>query len=257
MHTLKTLLRDIRAIGIRSNDSLLIHSSMKSMGQVDGGADTVIDAFQESLSEGLLIFPTHTWNEWNNVDGFYDPVTEPSCVGVLTEVFRKRENVFRSLHPTHSIAAWGKGAETYVQGEEQFETPGPRKGCWGRLYDVEAKILFLGASLKTNTFLHSVEEWYDIPDRIAPEPTGYRIKRNDGSIIERNFFHHFSKYGDPSQNFDKIEKLAVEKGVANYGEIGSASSVLCDARGLADLVGQLLQRDRHLFDDDAPMNGEL
>ena len=35
----------------------------------------------------------------------------PSQVGLLTEVFRRSEGVIRSLHPTHSIAAWGKHSE--------------------------------------------------------------------------------------------------------------------------------------------------
>lgn len=253
MHTLESLQKDIGRMGIVARDRVLIHSSMKAVGEVQGGAETVIRAFQQALAAGLLILPTHTWKEWNNANGLYDPRTEPSCVGILSEIFRKMPDVFRSLHPTHSVAAWGVGASEFVEGEEFLDTPCPREGCWGRLYDVGAKILFLGASLKTNTFLHSVEEWHDIPERIAQSPTRYRIRKHDGVIIERGFRHHCSKHGDPSRHFDKIEELAVARKVIRRGAIGSAPSVICDAVKLADLVGQLLEENPHLFDDDQPI----
>lgn len=254
MHTLESLKKDIRRIGIGPQDKLLIHSSMKAVGEVAGGAATVIRAFQQSLDDGLLIFPTHTWESWNNADGLFDPRTEPSCVGILAEVFRKMPNVVRSLHPTHSVAAWGVGASEFVQGEEFVDTPCPREGVWGRLYDIEARILFLGASLKKNTFLHSVEEWHDIPDRIAATPTRYQIRADDGIMVERGFYHHFSKYGDPSQHFDKIEKLAVDRKIVRRGTIGSALSLICDSVKLADWVGGLLEENPHLFDDGRAMD---
>ena len=62
--------KDIKNMGIKNNDTLLIHSSMKAIGQVEGGAETVLDAFMEYLEKGLLILPTHSWNninEKNNV----------------------------------------------------------------------------------------------------------------------------------------------------------------------------------------------
>ena len=226
---------------------------MKAVGEVDGGAETVIRAFQQSLNDGLLIFPTHTWASWNNVGGIFDPRTEPSCVGFLTEVFRQMTDVIRSLHPTHSLAAWGMGAGESVRGEEFLETPCSREGCWGRLYDIQAKILFVGASLKTNTFLHSVEEWHSLPDRIADSPTRYRIKAYHGRTIEREFYHHSSKYGDPSRHFDKVEALAIECEAIRRGTIGSAPALVCDAVKLGDMVSALLDANPHLFDDAQPI----
>jgi aminoglycoside 3-N-acetyltransferase len=253
MHTLESLVTDLKTLGIEPNDTLMVHSSMKAIGEVEGGADTVLDALQSVLSEGLLILPTHTWKEWNNPGGLFDPEREPSCVGVLTEIFRKRPGVFRSLHPSHSVAAWGVGAEEYVQGEEYAKSPGPRDGCWGRLYDHRAKILFLGAKSNTNTYLHSVEEWYDIDERVAETPTRFRVKKGD-EILELDICKHHSKFWDPSQNFDKIEPLAVERGIAKVGIVGDATSVLMEAVGLADMVAILLEKNAHLFDQDTPLD---
>ena len=96
MFTKEELKEQIAALGIQPTDTLLIHSSMKAVGEVEGGADTVLDAFSEYLKEGLLILPTHTWAQMNSEYNVFDVVNEPSCVGILTELFRKRPGVVRS-----------------------------------------------------------------------------------------------------------------------------------------------------------------
>ena len=220
---------------------------MKAIGPVDGGPDTVLDALIEHLRSGLLLLPTHTWADWNNKDHLFDPCTEPSCVGVLSERFRRRAGVLRSLHPTHSIAGIGAPAATFLSGEERTRTPCPRHGCWGRLYDISARILFLGAPLRSNTFLHSVEEWHHIPDRLAAHATPFRIRLPDGTVIDCPQFRHHSSLGDVSQNYGRIESELLSRGIAREGRIGDARSVLCDVRPMAEYVGELLVRNPNAF----------
>ncbi len=50
--------RQVKALGIDPAGTLLIHSSMKSIGPVEGGADAVLDAFSAHMRDGLLILPT-------------------------------------------------------------------------------------------------------------------------------------------------------------------------------------------------------
>src|SRR5690625_1191242 len=107
MYSKDDLKQHIKKLGISPTDTLLIHSSMKAVGDVEGGADTVLDAFSELLTRGLLILPTHTWAQMNVEYNIFDVQNEPSCVGILTEIFRKRPGVLRSWHPTHSVAALG------------------------------------------------------------------------------------------------------------------------------------------------------
>ena len=251
MHKKSDLLTQIKALGIKPDDTLLIHSSMKAVGEVENGADTVLDAFIEYLDQGLLVFPTHTWKQINEEYNCYNPLTEPSCVGILTNLFLKRAGVIRSWHPTHSVAALGKDAESFVSGDEECDTPCSRKSCWGKLYDREAKILFLGCSLKTNTILHGVEEWNNISMRLTPEYRHLRIATPDGHIIERPMRGHQSPYGDVSQNYDKMEAPLLHKGIARKGYIGDARSVLCDAKPMVDLTSSYLQRNPELFADDS------
>jgi aminoglycoside 3-N-acetyltransferase len=253
MYTKTGLINYISAIGIEPNDTILVHSSMKSIGDVEGGADTVLDAFIEYMKPGLLIFPTHTWAQMNDKYNVFNPMTEPSCVGLLSNLFLKRPGVVRSLHPTHSVAALGQDAESYVDGEEQWDTPCPRKGCWGKLYDRKAKILFLGCSLRNNTLLHGVEEWNSLPMRLADKYQYLKIITPKGQAIDRPLYRHYTPSCDVSQNYGKMEVPFLHTGVAQKGFIGDADSILCDAVGMADLTTFLLQKNPNLFGDPIPV----
>ena len=105
MYTKNDLLQHIANLGIKPEDTLLIHSSMKAIGEVENRADTVLDAFIAYMEPGLLIFPTHTWSKENNKDNIFNPLTEPSCVGILTNLFLKRTGVVRSWQLRASLEA--------------------------------------------------------------------------------------------------------------------------------------------------------
>ncbi|HEY5563519.1 MAG TPA: AAC(3) family N-acetyltransferase [Clostridiaceae bacterium] len=247
MYTKIDLINSFKELEIKRDDTLLVHSSMKSIGNVENGADTVLDAFIEYLEPGLLIFPTHSWATINENNNVFNVLKEPACIGILPNLFMKREGVVRSYHPTHSVAALGMGAKEYTSGEEKLETPCNRKGCWGKLYDRKAKILFLGCTLKPNTYLHGVEEWNGINNRLSIAPTKYKIVKENGDIIDCLQFGHKSTFGDISQNYIKMEKPFVYKGIAKKGTIGDATSYLCDAVGMADLTSSFLKLNNDMF----------
>ena len=254
MYQKSDLLRGLRALGISSHDTLLVHSSMKAVGQVEGGADTVLDALTEVVSEGLLILPTHSWNTMGENHLLFDPLTEPSCVGVLTNLFFKRPGVLRSLHATHSVAAFGKDAAEYMAGEEHVHTPCAREGCWGKLLDRRAKILFLGCGLFRNTFLHGVEEWNGIENRLTSQMVPFQILLPDGKIIDTPLYRHYCPTcPDISQNYIKMEPVFLKLGAAKEGRVGDARSVLCDAASMAEITSQLLKRNPDLFGDITPV----
>src|SRR5699024_7792070 len=147
--------------------TLLVHSSYKSIGDVKGGPDTVLDSLIEYMNKGLLVLPTHTWSYINKENPNFYVDQSKSCIGILTEKFRHRDGVIRSWHPTHSVGALGKGASDFVKGDEQFDTPCARGSAWGKLLDRKAQIMLLGVDLTRNTFIHGVEEWVDIPGRVS------------------------------------------------------------------------------------------
>ena len=169
------LIKQLEDMGLAGDETILIHSSMKSIGEVERRADTVLDAWMEYFHNGLLLLPTHTWKNVNSDNPVYNPVETPSCVGILTNLFMKREGVIRSLHPTHSMAGYGKNASEYLTGEEDNNTPCTPGGCYDRLRYVDGKILLVGVGHERNTYIHSVEEVLNVPNRLSDMPVKLKI----------------------------------------------------------------------------------
>lgn len=247
-YTKEQLLQQLRETGIKPDDNLLVHSSMKSLGPVQGGADTVLDALMEAVPDGLLILPTHTWKQMSEEYSFFDPETEPVCVGILPELFRKRPGVVRSLHPTHSVAVYGKGAADYIKGEENCTTPCPPTGCWGRLKDINAKILLLGVTHTRNTYIHSIEESFDIPERFTDKPTRFRVKMPDGSVRNVDMYRHYNRVNPHiSEDFDKMKDGYEKSGAAKRVKLGDAQCILCEAAKLYEVTGRILTKESNCF----------
>lgn len=255
MYTKEMLLKQLAEMDIDPAGTLLVHSSMKAIGQVDGGADTVVDALMEYMKDGLLVLPTHTWAQINENNNVFNVKTEPSCVGLLTNVFRMRPGVKRSLHPTHSVAAFGKDAEAFIQGEENSHSPCARGGCWEKLLLRRAQILFLGCPLTKNTFLHGVEEWNDIPNRLTANPEAFFTIDYDGKIHDTYQRRHHCEppATEVSQYYGKMEPAFLKGGAIRFGAFGDAKCILGDAVKMAEITSAYLKKDEHLFDDGSPI----
>ena len=246
MYTKVDLKKCLKEMELSGTEAIMVHSSMKAIGEVEGGADTVVDVLMEYFADGLLMTPTHTWAQMSKEYAVFHPDTEPSCVGIISNLFRQREGVVRSLHPTHSIAAYGKTAAEYVKGEENAATPCHPGGCWDRLRMVDAKILLLGVTHARNTFIHSVDEVLGIPDRFTDEPTLMYVVMPDGSQKEVPMYRHFNRIlntGSFSDRFDKMMEIFFELGAAKKGKFGDADCILCDAKQLFVICKKIFETE--------------
>lgn len=232
-------------LGISHSDKVTVHCSLKSIGEIENGADGLIDAFSEYLCDGLFIVPTHTWNEVTKDKPYYDVRKSVPCIGALARVAAFRHDAVRSLHPTHSVAVFGNGAKEYVKGEELCSTPAPTSGCIGRLYEENGKILLIGVGHNRNTYLHSVDERLDIQNRLNPNTFTITITDAEGRKIESPPFHtHYSKGMNCccSEYYPNYEKAFEYTGAVKYAVLGNAKVYCCDARKMTDVVETLWKK---------------
>ena len=258
IYTKDMLKKSLADLYITPTGTLLVHSSMKSIGQVNGGADTVLDTLCEYMKGGLLVFPTHTWKYiYGKETDVFDWRHDPACVGLLPNIFMKRKGAVRSIHPTHSVAAMGKDALDFVNGEENIDTPCGRTGCWGKLLDKKAKIMFLGCGTDRNTIIHGFEEWYNVPNRISNHYESYKVVLRDGSIIERpSRIHKTEPHIDISENYNILETPMLETGIAVEGKFGNARCIVCDVFPMYQFVGKVLEHDKNIFANSNPIPKE-
>lgn len=251
MYNQNDLINQLHSLNINNKGTLLVHSSMKSIGQVQGGADTVLDAFTAYMKEGLLVFPTHTWATVNKQNPYYHVDSSEVCTGILPELFRKREGVLRSWHPTHSVAALGADAATFVEGQEKFSTPCHRESVWGALLDREAVILLIGVDQRRNTFIHGIEEWHNIPNRLCDEAEQLFTVTPAGKLISSPQYRHLPTH--ISERYWKVEQYLEQRGAITKFQFGDAMSWKCDTVKMTELISELLLNNPLLFEDNEPM----
>ncbi|MDR2933380.1 MAG: AAC(3) family N-acetyltransferase [Oscillospiraceae bacterium] len=246
MYTKQNLLQDLAVLNIERTGTLLVHLSYKSIGDVEGRGDTVLDALSAYMAQGLLVLPSHTWANVNDRNPVMDAAYTPTCVGALTELFRKRPNVCRSLHPTHSLAALGAEASDFVSGEERINTPCGKGGAYYKLWERNAQILLIGVNFTRNTFIHGVEEWDGAVGSISPKPTELYVITPEGRRLHTPQYRHCAPIG--SETFSKLEPQAVQEGVLSIGRFGDATARLMRAAPLRELVAaRLRENPRYLL----------
>ncbi|MET8447210.1 AAC(3) family N-acetyltransferase [Streptomyces sp. NPDC005209] len=191
--TRETVSAQLRRLGVKTGEILLVHSSLSSLGWVNGGAVTVVQGLLDALGpQGTLAVPTQTgdvsdpavWSNppvpeawWERIRATmpeYDPLLTPSReVGVLPETVRTWPGALRSAHPQTSFAALGPRAAEIVEGHAPDCRLGERSPL-ARLEKLGARVLLLGAGYATCTSFHLAE--YRIPAPLVrvgrPAPGG-------------------------------------------------------------------------------------
>lgn len=255
MYTKEQLKAQLAQMGIKPSDNVLIHTSFKAVGQVEGGPEGFIDAFCEYLTQGLFLVPTHTWSNVTRKQPVYDVKTTVPCIGLIPRTAAFRPDGVRSLHPTHSVWVHGKGAEAFIAGEELAESPAPVGFCWNRLAEIGTKILLIGVTNTNNTFIHAVDEIADLPDRLAPEPWEVTVIDGNGNRITHPFRNH-GRTG--SDNFCNFEEPLVGLGAQTFGTLGDAQVRVVDAVKCRDVILSIYAKtDEHLCLVRRPIPEEL
>lgn len=238
----------LEGAGIKHDDKVTIHCSLRAIGEIENGADGLIDAFCEYLSEGLFIVPTHTWDKVGRDHPYYDVRTTEPDIGTLAIVAAFRKDGVRSLHPTHSVTVFGKGAADFVKGEEKSASPAPVDGCLNRLYEENGKVLLIGVGHERNTFLHAVDERLYLPDRLNPNPFEITIVDYDGNTIQSPPFRtHFTAAADTcvSEYYPNYKEALEYSGAVTYSKLGGALVYVCDCRKMTDTIRRIWQKADH------------
>ena len=254
MLTKEKLINQIKEANISSTDTILIHSSLKSLGYVDGGAKTIVEAFVEVVNNGLLIFPTHTWGVIKEDGQIFDVKNTKSNLGLIPNAALETNKFIRSNHPTHSVCAYGKKAKEYVMFDNTSTTPCSPNGCFGQLKNMNAKILFLGTPLSKNTFIHSIEEEMNVPDRFTNHIYNFKTLDYNDNVIEFYMPRHYStKSAHISDHYEKLLPILLENDACVKVYLGDSTSYLVDATKCYNIVKELLANNIGTFDDFTPI----
>lgn len=241
-YTPNRLISDLKALGVQTGQTLMMHASFKALGGVMGGPNTVIESLLAALGEqGTLMM----YVGWNDMPDFYDispddqplyrehhPPFDPLTArtvrdhGILAECLRTWPNVRRSLNPEASMAAIGQKADELTRDHPLnygygVGSPLHRLTEWG------GKILILGSPISTVTLLHHAEavakmRHKNIVHHHCP------IQQDGQTVwVEMEDFDTSEPHG--AYSFRRIMTDYLETGAGERGQVGDATCYLLDA----------------------------
>ncbi|MDO3660974.1 aminoglycoside N(3)-acetyltransferase [Bacillus sp. C28GYM-DRY-1] len=246
--TRQSIAEDLKALGLKKGMTVLVHSSLSSIGWVNGGEIAVIQSLMDVVTEeGTIVMPSQSvelsdpseWQnppvqrEWWNLirktmpaySADYTPTT--SAMGRIAEVFRKFPGVIRSSHPNYSFTAWGKGKNQILDCQSLHFGLGEQSPL-GKLYQFQSYVLLLGAPFDSNTCFHLAE--YRIPyQNILSKgaPVVIEGKRVWKEYQELEFREEL--FGVIGEDFEKENQILT-------GKVGSASCRLFSLKKAVDFA---------------------
>lgn len=205
---------------------MIVHSSFKSLGPVEGGPLSVAHALTDAVSAGGSVF-VPTFNYGNDP---YDPATARSYDGIITEFFRKLPGAMRSLHPTHPIAGFGPDAPTLLRDHDKAQPFGVGSPCW-RLWERNAWVLLLGVDHNANSVAHVAEELLQMP---------YLDRRRTARVVTAEGIREVTlRRPGCSDAWEPVLGPALRP-FAREGRAGAARLLLMRARDVVDATRALL-----------------
>jgi aminoglycoside 3-N-acetyltransferase len=150
----------------------MVHSSLSKIGMVEGGVETVVSALKQVVGEeGLLVMPSfpapgRTF-EYIKKNRVFSACDTHSSMGIITEIFRNSEGVYRSLHPTHPLIAWGNDSKIFVQGHLRAGGPFSAGTPFEKIKSDNFKVLMIGVDFENMTVCRIIE---DLNPELYPDP---------------------------------------------------------------------------------------
>lgn len=144
--------------GVTRSSLLIVHSAIAKLSRQGFRAEEMIETFLDQVPGGGLFMPTMTWRTVTPAQPHWDELATPSHTGVLSEIFRTRYATARSIHPTHSVAGWGKEAPMLLSRHHVDDTPVSSNSPYGLMRDYDTHVLMIGVGLESCTAIHHPEE---------------------------------------------------------------------------------------------------
>jgi len=243
---------------VRQGAPVLVHSSLKALGYVQGGAEAVVAALIEvfvTRRSGTVMLPTFSiqgsMHRTLTAGPLFDLRQTPSNLGAIPEAFRCHPLARRSLHPTHSFAAIGGEAEQLVEGHHlagsSFGDGTPMAG----LIAANGYLLGLGTDLGRVTFYHCLEEIEDdfpIDVYTSDSPINATCRDEDGGLHQlaikahdrARAQHRIDQPGSADLRAFFRDRLEHDADLS-WHQVGEAASWLVEAQQLYAEIKRLMQ----------------
>jgi len=150
-------------LGLAQGDTVIVHSGISHLGKVTGGPKAIFEIIRDMVGErGNVMYPVFPFDNlmmnYMSSKPSFDVRTAPSKMGALTEYALKSPGGARSIHPSHSVLAFGPQRNELVATHHLDTKPFADRSPFARLVDFNGKILLIGVGLNSTTSFHRTED---------------------------------------------------------------------------------------------------
>lgn len=226
----------LRALGVRTDGVLLVHTSFRAIRPIEGGPLGLIDALRSILGPGgTLVMPS--WTGYDEAP--FDPATTPAAedLGATADLFWRWPGVMRSDH-LQAFAATGSRAEAIVKTPLPLPPHIPDSPV-GRVHDLDGQVLLLGVGHEADTSLHLAELWAKVPYGI---PRHCKLMQ-DGKRVRVDYLEN----DHCCQRFALADDWLRAKGLQAEGPVGHGTARLARARDIVGLAVEAMRRRPTIF----------
>ena len=171
-----------------------------------------------------------------------------SMMGLVTEMFRRREGTLRSLHPTHPVLAFGKDAQWLVAEHDRCLYPCGPGSPFDKFRQLKGKILFFDVRFGAITFFHYVEDL--LKDRL-PFPVYderlFSVPAVDANGENRVIQTYAFSNGVPRMA-EKLEAEMARQGKIRQGRVGNSRCRLVTAEDVVSCQTAMVAAGNYPYD---------
>jgi aminoglycoside 3-N-acetyltransferase len=240
---LEALVPILESMGVPRNGVLVVHSAIALLSRRGFRAEAMIETFLDYMREGTLVMPTMTWRAVTPQSPNWDELETRSETGVLTEIFRARYAARRSIHPTHSVAAWGAAADALVAQHHLGDTPVSGNSPYGLMRSHKSYVMMIGVGLETCTAIHLPEETIapDVYLRPLNPSEIYHCKDRHGRVHRMHTRRHWSL----DRDFPQFGPTLAAKDRMRAGSIEGCGYMIVGLQDLLEVVTEALLIDKN------------
>jgi len=251
----KQLLERLRSLGVRSGDSVMLHSAFGPQYGFRGTIEELTGVFVEAVGpQGNLLmvslpYRTSSLQYLSKLKTF-DVRKTPSMMGLVSEYFRHRPDVLRSLHPTHPVLVHGVRAEWFVAGHEDCEYPCGPGTPFERLEQVDGKAVFYNVPFATFTFFHYLEHRVsaEMPFPLyTDEPFIVPVINGEGESATVTTYV-FSQEAIRRRRFHVLESELRRRRLIKECRVGNSRLALIRIRDAVECVSDMHSKSQYFYD---------
>lgn len=245
----ETLASAFSTLGLKLGDSVMVHSGISNLGKVAGGPKSVFDLIQDTIGPtGNVLYPVFPFGglmyNYLRSNPSFDVIGSPSKMGAVTEYALKiSANGHRSIHPTHSILAFGNDAADFVKDHHNCQMPFADLSPYSHLVNVSGKILLIGVGLNSTTSFHRTEDRLGgkFPVKVyADQEFLINCAGNDGREYQVRTLAH-DPFISRVRDCNLVKNIFLEQGILQEVPVGNGIISILDARGMDQCLESLCQ----------------